>query len=33
MSVTTIILTVAAMVIGILYMQRRRARLTREDEA
>jgi len=29
----TIILGVAAMLVGILYMQRRRARLSREDEA
>ena len=29
----TIILAVAAMIVGIVYMQRRRARLSREDEA
>ena len=29
----TMILAVAAIVVGILYMQRRRARLSREDEA
>jgi hypothetical protein len=28
---TTIILSVAAMIVGILYMQRRRARLSRDD--
>ena len=33
MNITTIALTVAAMIVGILYMQRRRARLSREDEA
>ena len=33
MNITTIALTVGAMIIGILYMQRRRARLSREDEA
>jgi hypothetical protein len=33
MNVTTIILSVAAMIIGILYMQRRRSRLAREDES
>jgi hypothetical protein len=33
MDFTTISLAVAAMVIGIFYMQRRRARLGREDEA
>jgi hypothetical protein len=33
MSITTIALTVAAMILGILYMQRRRARLSSEDEA
>jgi hypothetical protein len=30
---STIVLSVAALVIGLLYMQRRRARLAREDEA
>ena len=33
MNITTIALTVAAMIVGIIYMQRRRARLSREDEA
>ena len=33
MNITTIALTVAAMIVGILYMQRRRVRLSREDEA
>ena len=33
MDFTTIGLAVGAMLVGILYMQRRRARLTREDEA
>ena len=32
MDFTTIALVVAAMIVGILYMQRRRARLSREDE-
>ena len=32
MNVTTIGLVVAAMIVGILYMQRRRARLSREEE-
>jgi hypothetical protein len=32
MDTTTIGLAVAALVIGVLYMQRRRARLSREDE-
>ena len=31
MDFTTIVLIVAAMIVGILYMQRRRARLSRED--
>ena len=31
MSITTIGLAIAAMVVGILYMQRRRARLSQED--
>jgi hypothetical protein len=30
---STIILVVAAMIVGILYLQRRRARLASEDEA
>jgi hypothetical protein len=29
---TTVILAVAAIIVGILYMQRRRARLSREEE-
>ena len=33
MDFTTIGLVVGALFVGILYMQRRRARLTREDEA
>lgn len=33
MDFTTIGLAIGAMVVGILYMQRRRARLSREDEA
>ena len=33
MSFSTIGLAIAAMVVGIFYMQRRRARLSREDEA
>ena len=33
MDFTTIGFAVAAMVVGIFYMQRRRARLSREDEA
>jgi hypothetical protein len=33
MDFTTIGLAIAAMIVGILYMQRRRARLSREDEA
>ena len=33
MSITTIALAVGAMIVGILYMQRRRARLSHEDEA
>ena len=32
MDFTTIAFTVAALIVGILYMQRRRARLSREDE-
>ena len=32
MNFTTIGLVVAAMIVGILYMQRRRARLSREDD-
>jgi len=32
MDFTTIGLTVAALVVGMLYMQRRRARLSRDDE-
>ena len=32
MDTTTIGLVVAALVIGVLYMQRRRARLSREEE-
>lgn len=32
MNVTTIGLLVAAMLVGIAYLQRRRARLSREDE-
>ena len=31
MNTTTIVLAVAAIIVGILYMQRRRARLQRED--
>jgi hypothetical protein len=31
MDITTIVLIVAALVVGILYMQRRRARLSREE--
>jgi hypothetical protein len=31
MDMTTIGLTVSAIIVGILYMQRRRARLSRED--
>jgi hypothetical protein len=33
MNVTTIGLTIAALIVGIFYMQRRRARLSLEDEA
>ena len=32
MDITTIGLVVAALVVGVLYMQRRRARLSREEE-
>jgi hypothetical protein len=31
MTTTQIVLTVAAMLVGILYLQRRRARLSRDD--
>jgi hypothetical protein len=31
MNYSTIVLTIAAIVVGILYLQRRRARLSRED--
>jgi hypothetical protein len=31
MSITQLVVTVAAIILGILYMQRRRARLQRED--
>jgi hypothetical protein len=31
MNATTLVLVVAAIIVGILYMQRRRARLQRED--
>jgi hypothetical protein len=31
MNLTTLILAIAAVVVGILYLQRRRARLSRED--
>lgn len=33
MNVTTLGLVIVMMVVGVLYMQRRRARLSREDEA
>jgi hypothetical protein len=33
MNMTSIALTIAAMIVGILYLQRRRARLSRDDEA
>ena len=32
MDFTTIAFTVAALIVGVLYMQRRRARLSRDDE-
>jgi len=32
MDITTIVLIVAAMIVGIAYMQRRRARLSRDEE-
>ena len=31
MNTTTLVLAIAAIIVGILYMQRRRARLQRED--
>jgi hypothetical protein len=31
MTLTTLILTIAAVVVGLLYVQRRRARLSREE--
>jgi hypothetical protein len=33
MNVTTLVLVIVMMVLGVLYMQRRRDRLSREDEA